>query len=283
MSSDCEQMKDQIADLITGILSEAQVQSLKLHLNECKSCREYARALRKEDTLLTDLFAEIETDMTNRQEQILREVNQLCVSKQTESPSIRRIIMKNQITKIAAVLAIVIGVGAIAVVGVNVGKIYYKGKTDDGHHIFYSEDGEGALGDGFITMDADGVTDVEQTRRDLEEMKNLSQQGKRELLKVKETIIGAYRLKTHEYRYQLSDGRTREMGEPADDMPVYSQEQWEEFSPQLAESRRLREAGPGENLGTYQETIEGRVFSFKREKYFLSDGTEAIWSVGTPK
>ena len=199
-------------------------------------------------------------------------------------PNLRRTIMKNPITKIAAVLAIVIAAGAISVVGVNIGKIYYKGKTDDGtRHIFYSEDGEGALGEGFITMDADGVTDVEQARRDLEEMKILSQQGKKELLRVKETIIGTYRLKTHKYRYQLSDGRTEDMGEGADDMPVYNVEQWKEFGPQLEEFRRLQKAGPGEDLGTYEETVEGRVFSFKREKYFLSDGTEVIWSVGTPK
>ncbi len=115
------------------------------------------------------------------------------------------------------------------------------------------------------------------------EMKILSEQGKRELLRVKETIIGTYRLKTHEYRYRLSDGRTEDMGEAADDMPVYSQEQWKEFGPQLEELRRLKEAGPGEDLGTHEETVEGRVFFFKREKYILSDGTEAIWSVGTPK
>jgi hypothetical protein len=115
------------------------------------------------------------------------------------------------------------------------------------------------------------------------EMKTLSKQGKRELLEVKETIIGTYRLKTHKYRYRLSDGRTEDMGEPADDMPVYTQEQWKEFGPQLEEFRRLQKAGPGEDLGTYEETVEGRVFSFKREKYFLSDGTEVIWTIGTPK
>jgi len=115
------------------------------------------------------------------------------------------------------------------------------------------------------------------------EMKTLSEQGKRELIKIKETIIGTYRLKTHEYRYQLSDGQIKDIGEPADDMPVYSQEQWKEFSPQLGEFRRLRETGPGEDLGTYEETVEGRVFFFKRERYLLSDGTEVIWSVGTPK
>ena len=189
--------------------------------------------------------------------------------------------MRMSTTRIAIAALVCIGAGAITAVGVNIGRIYYWGKSADGtHHVFYSKDGQS---DGFIQMDANGVTDVEQARRDLEEMKILSQQGKKELLRVKETIIGTYRLKTHEYRYQLSDGRTKDMGKPADDMPVYSQEQWQEFSPQLAESRRLREAGPGEDLGTYEETVEGRVFSFKRERYHLSDGTEVIWSVGTPK
>jgi hypothetical protein len=51
----------------------------------------------------------------------------------------------------------------------------------------------------------------------------------------------------------------------------------------LKEFFRLRDAGPGENLGTYEETVKGRVFSFKREKYFLGDGTEVVWSVGLPK
>jgi len=197
---------------------------------------------------------------------------------------IRRFIMRMSTKRIAIAALVCIGVGAITAVGVNIGRIYYRGLSADGtHHIFYSEGGPGTSGEGFTMMDANGVTDVEQTRRDLEEMNVLSQQGKKELLRVKETIIGAYRLKTHEHRYQLSDGRTMDMGEPADDMPVYSQEQWKEFSPQLEESRRLREAGPGEDLGTSEEAVEGRVFSFKRERYVLSDGTEIIWSVGTPK
>ena len=178
--------------------------------------------------------------------------------------------------KVAAVLTILIGIGAIAVVGVNISKIYYKGKTDDGHHIFISDDLET-----IVTMDDDEVTDPEQTVKDLEEMKILSQQGKRELLRVKETI-GTGRLRTHEYRYQLSDGRTVDMGEGVG-LPIDDTAQWQEFSAQLKELHRLKKAGPGENLGTYEETVEGRVFSFKREKYSLSDGTEVIWSVGTPK
>jgi len=202
------------------------------------------------------------------------------------SPKIRRLTMFARIRswKVAAVIAVVLGLGAISAVGVSIGRIYYWGKSADGtHHLFYSKGGPGGSGEGFTMMDANGVTDVEQTRRDLEEMKVLSQQGKKELLGVKETKIGPYRLTTHEHRYRLSDGRTHDMGEPADDMPVYSAEQWKEFGPQLEESRQLRDAGPGEDLGTYEETVEGRVLSFQRQKYILRDGTEVIWSVGTPK
>jgi len=193
-------------------------------------------------------------------------------------PNIRRLIMKNPITKLAAVLAVVIGVGAIAVVGVNISKIYYYGKTDDGAHIFISDDLE------TVVTTHDEVTDVEQKVRDLEEMKILRQQDKRELLKVEEILRdGTIAWKVHEYKYELSDGRTKDMREGGDGTPVYSQDQFKEFKPKLEEFRQLKKAGQGEDLGTYEQTIKGRVFSFKREKYFLSDGTEFIWSVGKPK
>jgi DNA-directed RNA polymerase specialized sigma24 family protein len=143
---------------------------------------------------------------------------------------------------------------------------------------------EAESGKGFITMDADNVTDIEQTRSDLEGIELLRQKDKRELLKVEEILSdGAVVWKIHEYKYELSEGRTKDMREAGDGMPVYSQEQFRQFKPKLEEFRRLRKAGQGQELGTYEKTIEGRAFSFKREKYPPSDGTEFIWSVGTPK
>jgi hypothetical protein len=114
------------------------------------------------------------------------------------------------------------------------------------------------------------------------EMKILSEQGKKELLRVEETIVdGTGRMRVHVYRYQLSDGQIKDNREAAsyevDDMVR------KKFGAQLDEFRQLKKAGPGEDLGTYEETVEGRVFSFKRERYSLSDGTEIIWSVGKPK
>jgi hypothetical protein len=115
------------------------------------------------------------------------------------------------------------------------------------------------------------------------EMKILSEQGKKELLKVEQTIVdGTGRMRVHVYRYQLSDGQIKDMREGAE-YEVDDMAHRKKFGTQLDEFRQLKKAGSGEDLGTYEETVEGRVFSFKREKYFLSDGTEVIWSVGWPK
>jgi hypothetical protein len=174
--------------------------------------------------------------------------------------------------KVAAVIAVVLGLGAISVVGVNIGRYYYLGKNDAGLHVFMSEDRQS-----FDTLDDDEVTDIEQTRRDLEEIESLRQQDKRELLKVEETITdGTLRMRVHVYKYELSDGRTIDNREGAGGDFALDKAQWEEYW-------QLRKAGPGEYLGTYEKTVEGRVFSFKRERYFLNDGTEVIYSVGTPK
>jgi len=48
------------------------------------------------------------------------------------------------------------------------------------------------------------------------------------------------------------------------------------------ELRKLREANRGEDLGIQQSEVRGRTFSFKRERFILSDGTEVIRSKGEP-
>jgi len=174
--------------------------------------------------------------------------------------------------KVAAAVFILIGTGAISVVGVGIGRYLYMGKDDTGHQIFISKDGRDA-----VTVDDNLVTDVELTRRDLDEIEQLRQQDKRQLLKVETTIVeGTIEMKVHVYEYVLSDGRTVDMRESAGGKFALSDAQFQEW-------RRLRQAGQNENLGSYEEVAKDRVFSFKREKYILSDGTEIIWTVGEPK
>jgi hypothetical protein len=187
-------------------------------------------------------------------------------------PALRRIIMNSTWIKLATAAVIVIAAGVV--VGINIGQYFYMGKDDGGHH-FISDDGQS-----IVTMDDAEVTDVEQARNDLQEMKLLSDQGKRELVRVIEIRAnGHLERRLFSYKYRLSDGRTREMGEAATE----NAGQWTLTDAQHKEMGQLKESGSGENLGTYEDQVMNRKFEFKQQRYVLSDGTEVIWSIGEPK
>jgi TolA-binding protein len=108
MNSDCQNIRDQIADLVTGVLPAAEAELLQQHLNECSACRDYARALRDEDTLMTEFFAKMDADMTHRQERVLQVVNSSQVPEQTEALLIGRTIMKSPFMKLGVAAAIAV-------------------------------------------------------------------------------------------------------------------------------------------------------------------------------
>ena len=116
MNSECDNIKEKIADLVSGTLSESQVQAVEQHLETCSSCREYACALKHEDGLLTEFFAEIDTNMTGRQERALNAINRSFVSEQSDSLSIWRIIMKSPITKLGSAAAIIIIAALLSII-----------------------------------------------------------------------------------------------------------------------------------------------------------------------
>jgi len=115
MNSDCENMKDQIADYVTGILSEGQLQKLQQHLDECAKCRDFVHALKDEDMSLTKLFEKIDMDTISRQERVLQAVNHSRQSKQTDALSIKGKFMKSPIIKLAVAAAIIV----VVIIGVD--------------------------------------------------------------------------------------------------------------------------------------------------------------------
>jgi len=128
------------------------------------------------------------------------------------------------------------------------------------------------------TVDID-PKEAEQTLNDKREIAMLRQQDKRQLIGVDElTANGELDRRVFVYQYQLSDGRTIDMREAGigGGKFILSKEQQQEWV-------QYRDAGSGEDLGTYEEEVEGRVFVFKRQRFVLSDGTELIWSFGTLK
>ncbi len=81
------------------------------------------------------------------------------------------------------------------------------------------------------------------------------------------------------YNLTLSDGTivTHSIGTPKGQFKTnLTEADWEEF-------RHLRQTEEGEYLGTEEKVVKGRTFTFKRERFILSDGTEVVWSVGELK
>jgi hypothetical protein len=114
--------------------------------------------------------------------------------------------------------------------------------------------------------------------KDLQEWAALRKQGKRQLIAVDELMAnGQLDRRVFVYRYQLSDGRTMDMREgTGSTMPILSAAQRQEWV-------QARNAGSGQDLGTYEDQILGRTFVFTKQRFVLSDGTELIWSYGKLK
>jgi len=115
---------------------------------------------------------------------------------------------------------------------------------------------------------------------DARELASLRKQGKRQLIAVDElTANGALDRRVFVYRYQFSDGRTTDMREAADGttvQPILSVAQRQEWA-------QAKKAGSGQNLGGYEQEVQGHTFAFTRQRFVLGDGTELIWSYGKLK
>jgi hypothetical protein len=201
--------------------------------------------------------------------------------------------------KIAAMVVIMISAGAIATsVGIGVYHRYnFVGQDQDGRYLFApeptetNENGIVTQSGMFVSIDGPPGMDVEQERKDLEEIDLLRQQDSRELMVVIEHSVNGNLFSTFRFKYVLADGREKEIGEDDPDMlksisPEQIEQNSQEFRPlrkrAFEEFPALREAGKYEDMDTYTKEIRGKTFLFKPQLYILSDGTEFIWSVGEP-
>jgi outer membrane lipoprotein-sorting protein len=104
----CDKMQEKIADYVLGILSKKESDTLAEHISKCPDCRQYAQALQNENRLLLQLGDKLDADMAIRQERVIEALNRDSSTARIQWSSIRRIIMKNPITKLAAAAVIVV-------------------------------------------------------------------------------------------------------------------------------------------------------------------------------
>ncbi len=180
--------------------------------------------------------------------------------------------------KYAAVIALICtGVAAAAVVGVKIYNYRVVGEDSESGYLLQSEDG---LTTTTINIPENHADSPEQAVKYAEEIALLRQQGNRELVIVGDTEVnGQHESRSFTYKYTFSDGGTMYAGDPAtqDGERSLTREQSEELI-------SLLRADEYERLDTKEEEeVMGRVFVFTQQRFVLSDGTEVIKSVGTPK
>ena len=107
MKSDCDGMRERICDLVSGVLADGEADILESHLLKCGVCRDYAEALRKEDELLSGLFAELDSGMRGREEEAIRRINQLEVLQEVGVVCKVRRIVESSLAKHVATAAVI--------------------------------------------------------------------------------------------------------------------------------------------------------------------------------
>ncbi|MGO8699592.1 MAG: hypothetical protein ACLQVY_17975 [Limisphaerales bacterium] len=80
------------------------------------------------------------------------------------------------------------------------------------------------------------------------------------------------------YSYKLTDGSVaiRAEGRPTGAKQDLTKADWSELG-------HLTKDGAGEFLGRYEQEVRGKLFSFEKKRYVLSDGTQVVRSRGAPK
>lgn len=201
----------------------------------------------------------------------------------------RKMLDRSRTWKVAAVLAIVIGAGALAAVGLKARKYYFERETDGDYNIynFISEPETIELEDGSKSFqvrtyatrsnDPNFTIDVEQKKKDFEEIDSLRQNDDREMRVTEIEVNGKPQTRTYAFKYTLSDGREFWFVEDTQDCGGSLTET------QQDEVASLLRAGKYEKLNSQEKEMKGRLLVFERQRFILSDGTEVIKSIGKPE
>lgn len=173
----------------------------------------------------------------------------------------------------AAAVLICTSVVTASVVGVKIYKYHFVGRDPARGYLLLSED------DRTMTNVPESWADnPEHAVKVKEELDLLKQQGAGELVSVIEKEVnGKFFSRYLQFKYVLADGREIKSG---DYDPDFKESLTEVQEDELISLLRTDEYV---TIGFEEKEVRGRMFSFERNRFVLSDGTEVIWSVGRPK
>jgi hypothetical protein len=113
MEKKCRIIQEQIAELITGSLSDEKAAELQYHINQCPACNRYLRALKDDDKLLSDFTDAMRPIVARIEESVISRLDDVQSSTPTGATGLLRTIVRQRVCKLAAAAVIIIGLVSV--------------------------------------------------------------------------------------------------------------------------------------------------------------------------
>lgn len=110
MENNCQKIKEQILEFVSGTLPDQDVAELRNHLDKCQSCSGYLDALRSDDKDLGNFAESMQPAIARLEKKLTEVLKERQLVKKVRSASWVAII-KSPVTKLAAAAVIIIAIG----------------------------------------------------------------------------------------------------------------------------------------------------------------------------
>lgn len=108
MENNCEDIQEQIPELITGALPDGKTAELQHHISQCPNCGEYLKALQADDKMLGEFAKAMQPIVTRIEDKVINAQDNVVSKKSFNSVPLYGIITKRRFVKFTAAAIIVI-------------------------------------------------------------------------------------------------------------------------------------------------------------------------------
>lgn len=113
MENSCENIQEQIPELITGTLPAEKAAELQRHISQCPACSEYLEALQADDKLLGEFAEAMQPRVARLENKVIEVLNRVTSKKAVSFISMWRRVLKSRMTRLAAAAVLLISLGYV--------------------------------------------------------------------------------------------------------------------------------------------------------------------------
>jgi len=113
MGNSCENIQEQIPELITSTLPAEKAAELQRHISHCPACSEYLEALQADDKLLSEFAEAMQPRVARLENKVIEVLNHVTSKEAVSFISIWRRVLKSRMTRLAAAAVLLISLGYV--------------------------------------------------------------------------------------------------------------------------------------------------------------------------